>query len=152
MKLKTGLLASLIFLGGCTKFCSREQKVEEKKSVFFKSPQDGAVVTSPVEVVFGVTGMKVRPAMEDVHDKTSGHHHILIDDPKGFVEKGQAVPQDEKNIHYGKGETSTMLNLTPGIHTLTLQFADGAHLSYGKEMASTIKITVVSFEDEDLAD
>jgi len=29
-----------------------------------------------------------------------------------------------------------------GEHTLTLQLADGAHLSYGPAMATTIKVTV----------
>lgn len=80
--------------------------------------------------------------MEDVQDKTSGHHHILIDHPAGFIEKGVVIPTDARNIHFGKGETSTELSLSPGVHTLSLQFGDGAHLSYGKDMATTITIKV----------
>ncbi len=141
-------LTAVLLIAGCTKSCSRQQ--EHKTAVFFKGPEDGAVVTSPVEVSFGVTGKKVRPALEDINEKSSGHYHLLIDNPQGFIEKGQAIPNDEKNIHLDKGELSTSLIIPPGIHTLTLQFADGAHLSYGKEMASTIQVTIVEFSEEDM--
>jgi len=138
-----GLLL-MILLPGCTKSCEKAgEKKEAEKSVFFVEPKDHAEVTSPVHVKFGVKGMAVRPALEDINDKTSGHHHLLIDDPKGFVEKGQAVPADATHIHYGKGETETYIELSPGLHTLSLQFADGAHLSYGKDMATSITVTVL---------
>lgn len=145
------LFSSLIVVSGCSKSCSKPTEVKkDHPTVFFKSPENEAVLTSPVEIVFGVSGMKVRPALEDVNETTSGHHHLLIDHPVGYIEKGQPIPSDERHIHFGKGETSTSLILAPGIHTLTLQFANGAHLSYGKEMAQTIKVTVVEFSEEDM--
>jgi len=141
-------VAVLTVSSACTKSCKGTQQEgnQETASVFFKSPKDGDVLTSPVTIEFGVNGMTVRPALEDVNDKKSGHHHLLIDSPTGFVEAGQAVPADERNVHYGLGETTATVVLTPGVHTLTAQFADGAHLSYGKEMANTISITVVEKE------
>jgi hypothetical protein len=36
------------------------------------------------------------------------------------------------------------MELAPGEHTLTLQFADGAHMSYGPTLASTIKVKVLA--------
>lgn len=144
------MAASLMILtSGCTKSCGKnhEEKQEhgkaEEASVFFVEPANNAQVTSPVKVVFGLKGMKVRPALEDVQDKSSGHHHILIDHPQGFIEKGQVITADEKHIHYGKGETEAVIELSPGVHTLTLQLADGAHISYGKELSATISVTVV---------
>jgi|SRR5579871_213107 len=139
--LTIGFLLLLALVPGCTKSCEKAPG-GEKVGVFFIEPKDNAHVVSPVLVKFGVIGMTVRPAMEDVNDKTSGHHHLLIDDPKGYVEKGQVVPTDATHIHYGKGEESAEVALSPGVHTLTLQFADGAHISYGKDMAATITITV----------
>lgn len=137
-------VVTLLLLSGCTKSCEKTQENKALEvAVFFETPSNNAEVTSPVEVKFGVKGMKVRPALQDVNDKTSGHHHILIDNPKGYIEKGQAIPVDAQHIHYGKGETSAQIDLPPGVHTLSMQFADGAHLSYGKEMAATITITVV---------
>ncbi|MDP2341711.1 MAG: DUF4399 domain-containing protein [Deltaproteobacteria bacterium] len=108
--------------------------------VSFANLKDGDVVTSPVVVKFGVEGFTVRPASEDVLDKTSGHHHLTIDggpDPLGAV-----VAKDATHLHFGKGETEASVPLTPGPHTLTMQFADGAHFSYGPPMSKTIKVTV----------
>lgn len=135
-----------LFSASCQKACSKQ--TSEQPSVYFENLKDGDKVTSPFEVKFGVKGMTVRPAMEDINDKTSGHHHILIDQPQGFIEEGQAIPVDEKHIHYGKGQTSGMIELAPGIHSLSLQFADGAHRSYGKKMAATISVTVLVPENK----
>lgn len=108
--------------------------------VFFVSPSDGATVKSPLKVVFGLEGMRVRPAGEDVTDQTSGHHHLIIDG--AFVPKGGVVPMDAQHIHFGKGQTETEVTLTPGAHTLTMQLADGAHISYGEPLSATIKVVV----------
>jgi hypothetical protein len=108
--------------------------------VYFKNLKDGDTISKEQKVVFGVEGMKIRPAGEDATDKKSGHHHLIIDG--GFVPQGQVIPADATHLHFGKGQTETMLKLTPGPHTLTLQFADGAHRSYGESMSATIHVTV----------
>ncbi|VVD94614.1 DUF4399 domain-containing protein [Pandoraea terrigena] len=106
--------------------------------VYFVGPADGATVSNPVVVKFGVDGMAIKPA-GDMTSNT-GHHHLIIDgDP---VPAGQVVPTDETHLHFGKGQTETRVNLTPGDHTLTLQFANGAHQSYGPAMSQTIKVHV----------
>jgi hypothetical protein len=107
-------------------------------SVHFIEPKDGATVTSPVHVKFGVDGMKVAPA--GTMTEGTGHHHLIVDGEA--VPKGTVVPADDTHIHYGKGQTETDVKLPPGDHTLTMQFADGAHRSYGPEMSSTIKVHV----------
>lgn len=112
--------------------------VPEGASVNFVSPADGAKVKSPVKVVFGATGLTVEAAGE-VHEG-AGHHHLILDD-RG-TDAGAAVPADEKHIHFGKGQTETEVELTPGDHLLTMQFADGLHRSYGEPLRATIKITV----------
>lgn len=146
MKLSVYFLCTAMLLSfGCEKSCKGKEEARQPR-VFFISPTDQEIVTSPVTIKFGVEGMKIKPAGEDINDKTSGHHHLFIDDPKGFLDKGQASPTDATHIHYGKGETETTINLTPGKHSLSLQFADGAHLSYGKEMSATITIEVKSAE------
>ncbi len=58
------------------------------------------------------------------------------------------MPTDSTHIHFGKGQTNTDLELNPGMHTLTLQFADGLHQSYGEKMSATIEIEVVEEEEE----
>lgn len=106
--------------------------------VFFVEPKNGATVTSPVHVVFGLEGMALAPAGDLDPDK--GHHHLLID--AGPVQKGLVIPATDKSIHFGKMQTETDLKLPPGDHTLTLQFGDGAHQSFGPEMSQTIQIHV----------
>ncbi|MBI3394762.1 MAG: DUF4399 domain-containing protein [Spirochaetia bacterium] len=115
--------------------------------VFFVSPKEGAVISGPakdgkvpVKVQMGVEGMVVEPAGE-VH-AGKGHHHILIN--RDTVEQGGIIPPSDNKqvIHYGKGQTEAELNLEPGSYTLTLQFADGSHASYGPNLSSTIHIKV----------
>lgn len=112
--------------------------VPEGARVFFAEPTNGSFVDSPVAVVMGVEGMEVKPAGEIVPG--TGHHHIIVNGDA--IAEGGVVPKDTQHIHYGKGETETELELPPGEHTLRLQFANGAHLSYGEKMSATITVKV----------
>jgi hypothetical protein len=107
-------------------------------SVSFIEPADGAVVSSPFTVRFGVSGMEVKPA-GDMTPGT-GHHHLLIN--QDSIPAGQSIPVDDTHLHFGKGQTDTSLTLPPGKYKLTMQFANGAHQSYGPELSKTIHITV----------
>ncbi|MEO6423045.1 MAG: DUF4399 domain-containing protein [Candidatus Nitrotoga sp.] len=110
-----------------------------EQRVFFIEPKDGAVVGNEVKVVMGVQGMEIKPAGAVVEN--TGHHHLLIDVPQQ-LNAGEAVPAgSDKHLHFGKGQTETTIKLAPGTHTLTLQFANGAHASYGEKMRSTISVT-----------
>lgn len=106
--------------------------------VHFVEPTDGATVSSPLRVEMGVSDMTVQPAGQIVEG--TGHHHLIIDGEP--VAAGTPVPADERHLHFGKGQTETTIELAPGKHTLTLQFADGLHQSYGPAMSKTIEITV----------
>jgi hypothetical protein len=106
--------------------------------VYFVNIKDGNKVQSPLIVEMGVIGMKVEPAGKP--DEGKGHHHLIIDG--SYVEKGMMVPKDATHLHFGKGQTTDTLILTPGTHTLTLQFANGVHESYGKDWSKTISVEV----------
>jgi Domain of unknown function (DUF4399) len=110
----------------------------ENTGVYFVNLKDGDAVKSPVVIQMGISGMAVEPA--GANNEGKGHYHIIIDG--SFVEKGQMVPKDETHLHFGKGQTVDTLALSPGEHTLTLQFADGMHMSYGKDWSKTIKVNV----------
>ena len=49
---------------------------------------------------------------------------------------------DATHKHYGKGQSEGELVLEPGKHTITLQFANALHESYGKEFAKKITVNV----------
>lgn len=111
----------------------------EGARVFFVNLTDGQEISLPFTLQMGVEGMEVEPAGALNYGK--GHHHLIIDG--GFMEKGSSVPFDGQHIHFGKGQTETVLDsLTAGEHRLTLQFANGAHLSYGEALSATIKVVV----------
>ena len=111
----------------------------ESPAVRFAQPDDGATVSSPFEVVMEATGLVVEPSGE-VNDG-AGHFHILVD--TDFVAAGEVIPTNEKHLHYGKGQTTVSLELSPGEHTLRLQFADGAHTALeGEQFQDTISVIV----------
>ena len=115
------------------------QELTEGQKVMFTNLEDGQVVTSPLAVEFGVEGMEVVPA--GAIEANKGHHHLLIN--HDFIPAGNVIPAgDSTLLHFGKGQLSTEVNLAPGEYKLTMQFANGAHMSYGEQMSSTISVTV----------
>jgi|GEM_PF-318634 len=115
------------------------QPPPREAKVAFRQPTDGAVVSSPVAVAMDMDMMEVRPAGEVVDG--SGHHHLIVDG--AAIPVGEVVPKDATHIHYGDGSSAAQVELSLGEHTLTLQFADGAHRSFGPALSETVTVTVV---------
>jgi Domain of unknown function (DUF4399) len=125
-------------LVGCAAPSNPNQAPSAAQGVYFMEPANGATVTSPFMVKFGVKGMQVQAAGDQVANV--GHHHLLIN--LESKPKGEIIPFDDAHIHFGKGQTETMVTLKPGTYKITMQFADGYHLSYGKDMSATMTVTV----------
>jgi len=106
--------------------------------VYIISPKDGAVVHNPVLVQFGLKGMGIAPA--GIKFDNTGHHHLLIDTAPP-ADAGAPLPATDKIVHFGKGQTETTLNLTPGKHTLQLLLADLNHVPHSPPVISP-KITI----------
>jgi len=121
--------------------CSESET--KQAHVSFVQPVDGATVGRTFKVVMAVEGMKVHKAGEIIPG--TGHHHLIIDGNGGedyYLPMHAVVVKDHTHLHFGKGQTETTLHLFPGKHTLTLQFADGHHKSYGRALSKTITVTV----------
>lgn len=108
-------------------------------NVYFISPKDGAKLHGPVTVQFGLKGMGIAPA--GIKFDNTGHHHLLIDTDIKDVNLDESMPMTDKIVHFGKGQTETTLNLSPGKHTLELLFADYTHRSFDPPLHSA-KITI----------
>ncbi len=106
--------------------------------VYIISPKDGAKVSSPVTVQFGLKGMGIAPA--GVKIENTGHHHLLID-ADAPTDLSQPLPASEKLVHFGKGQTETSVKLTPGKHTLQLLLGDSTHVPHNPPVISK-KITI----------
>ncbi|MEO0937674.1 MAG: DUF4399 domain-containing protein [Pseudomonadota bacterium] len=115
--------------------------------VYFVTLEDGATVSGPVTVAFGLKGMGVAPAGTLL--EMTGHHHLLINRaPYGTLETDAeffefGIPGDENHIHFGGGQTETTLQLAPGTYTMQLLLGDVDHIPHDPVIASeVITITV----------
>lgn len=140
--MKSAIAAALVALSLAA--CGQESEMKRTPSpagakVFFIEPADGATVTNPVTVKFGIEGMEVAPAGTD--KPNTGHHHVLIDTVLEDFES--PIPADDTHKHFGKGQTETQLELTPGEHSLQLLFGDQNHIPHDPVVESeSITITV----------
>lgn len=102
-------------------------------------PNDGQVIGAgkPFRVWFGLRYMGVAP--KDVKFPNTGHHHLLID--TDLPPADQEIPSDRNHLHFGAGETETMLELPPGKHTLQLLMGDDKHIPHNPPVHSK-KITI----------
>lgn len=129
-------MKKIIFLLILVSFC---KKPTEQK-VYFLEPKDGAELKSPVKFMMKAEGVEVAPAGEV--KLNSGHHHILINTDS--IPEGMMVPfVEKKTYHFGKAQTEAEINLEKGEYEVELQFANGAHISYGPKLSSKIKFKVV---------
>ena len=113
----------------------------EGAAAYIIAPADGATVTSPVTVVFGLRGMGIAPA--GVGKEGTGHHHLLIDIEPEALDLDAALPADDHVKHFGGGQTETSLELAPGRHTLRLLLGDTNHVPFDPPVVSEeITVTV----------
>jgi len=115
--------------------------------VYFVNVEDGQTVSSPVTIVFGLSGMGVAPA--GTEKEMTGHHHLLINRPPlGQGEDGAdefefGLPSDDNHKHFGGGQTEVTLDLPASTHTLQLVLGDAGHVPHATPIVSdVISITV----------
>ncbi len=110
--------------------------------LYFVNLSDGDTVSSPVKIVFGLSGMGVAPA--GTEKEMTGHHHLLIDRPplgegeNGAEELVNGLPADDHHKHFGGGQTEVTLDLAPGPHTLQLVLGDHGHVPHDPPVVSDV--------------
>jgi len=114
-------------------------EIPANAKVFFENLKDGQSVTSPLKIKMGAEGLSVDTA-NGILKPASGHHHILINIDS--IPAKEVIKKDSVHIHFGNAQTEAELSLPPGKHTLTLQFADALHRSYGSRLAHKITVDV----------
>ena len=108
--------------------------------VYIESPENGALVQSPVEIVFALDGMELAPA--GTYATNTGHHHLIIDNE--LPDLGMPIPSDKNHLHFGKAQDRVLLDLEPGLHTLQLLLGDGSHIPHQPPLISEkIEIRIV---------
>lgn len=109
----------------------------EGARVWFVSPGDGAALTSPFMVEFGLEGMGLVPAGE-IGEHT-GHHHLLVNTPLPRMDL--PIITDDAHMHFGLAQTNVELSLEPGTYTLQLLLGDDLHIPHDPPVMSDV-ITV----------
>ena len=93
-------------------------------------PKNGATVKSPVHIVFGSEAVHDCPrapgeiAPEAVRANT-GHFHLGVD--TDCLAAGTVIPKANPWVHFGMGNNTIDMQLTPGPHKLVVQAGDDRH-------------------------
>lgn len=106
--------------------------------VYIGWPLDGATVNGThIKIWFGTRNFGIAPA--GVTKPNTGHHHLLIDVPVPPLD--QPIPNDRNHLHFGLGQTETVIELPPGKHTLQLLMGDADHVPHDPPLISK-RITI----------
>jgi hypothetical protein len=110
--------------------------------VYFAEPANGAMVKSPVHVVFASDKFTIAAVpqgeVKDVRAGT-GHYHLGVDTK--CLAPGTVIPKADPWIHFGMGNNSIDMQLTPGMHTLVVQAGDDKHTTI-TGLCETITVNV----------
>ena len=110
------------------------------EKVYFINLEDGDELKSPFLIQFGLSGKGIAPAGIDVDN--TGHHHLLIN--QNEINYSMPIPSSDQHLHFGLGQTETVLNLPLGKHKLQLVLGDKFHIPHNPPLISEIiEITVI---------
>jgi len=111
--------------------------------VYFVEPKDGATVKSPVKFQFAADNFTIAPVpagtVEHPREGT-GHHHLGVE--MDCLPPGQEIPKGTPGwVHFGKGDNTIEMQLTPGKHKFSLEAGDDLHRTI-PGLCQTITINV----------
>lgn len=134
--MKTNKMTAFVLMAGLSisTMSFAATPISKEASVYIVSPAHGQVVTSPVTVVFGLSGAGVAPA--GIDKKNTGHHHLIINAETPNMKN--SIAKDESHRHFGGGQTQTTLKLSPGKHTLQLVLGDKSHIPHHPPVVSKV--------------
>lgn len=129
--MKYFIFSSFLFLSS---FISSEAKV------YFINLSDGDQVQSPFLIQFGLSDMGIAPAGTDRNN--TGHHHLLIN--VNDIDLSKPIPSSSNHIHFGGGQTESLVELLPGSYSMQLVLGNMTHTPHDPPVISQkINITVI---------
>lgn len=133
-------LALVVLVLAATAGCSDD---DNSTSVSITSPDDGGRIAGTATIEMAAEGLTIEAAGEP--REGAGHFHVIIDD--GCIDEGDPVPKDVDHVHFGKGQSSGSLYLTPGPHKLCLQAADGGHIARSETDTVDVLVGIESLDE-----
>jgi hypothetical protein len=140
MIFRMGIALFAVFAVASVKPATAQTPSPAGAKVYFINLKDGAEVSSPFLVQFGLSGMGIAPA--GVEKPNTGHHHLLIDTKLSAEQMKEPIPADDTHKHFGGGQTETMVTLSKGQHTLQLVLGDWTHIPHAPPVMSE-PITII---------
>ena len=129
--MKYFIFSSFLFLSS---FISSEAKV------YFINLSDGDQVQSPFLIQFGLSDMGIAPA--GMERNNTGHHHLLIN--VNDIDLSKPIPSSSNHIHFGGGQTESLIELLPGSYSMQLVLGNMTHTPHDPPVISQkINITVI---------
>ena len=114
--------------------------ISANPKVYFINLEDGDRLESPFLIQFGLSGMGVAPAGTD--RANTGHHHLLIN--VNEIDLSKPIPSSSSHIHFGGGQTESLIDLMPGDYSMQLVLGDMTHTPHNPPIISQrINITVI---------
>lgn len=114
--------------------------ISANPKVYFINLEDGDRLESPFLIQFGLSGMGIAPAGTD--RANTGHHHLLIN--VNEIDLSKPIPSSSSHIHFGGGQTESLVDLMPGDYSIQLVLADMTHTPHNPPIISQrINITVI---------
>ncbi|HKE82202.1 MAG TPA: DUF4399 domain-containing protein [Vicinamibacterales bacterium] len=133
------LSAALVSVAACG---SSSPESKPASRVYFAEPANGAMVKSPVHLVFASDQFTIAAVpqgeVKEVRANT-GHYHLGTDTK--CLAPGTVIPKADPWIHFGMGNNTIEMQLTPGPHTLVLQAGDDKHTTI-TGLCETISVNV----------
>ena len=114
--------------------------ISANPKVYFINLEDGDRLESPFLIQFGLSGMGIAPAGTD--RANTGHHHLLIN--VNEIDLSKPIPSSSNHIHFGGGQTESLIDLMPGDYSMQLVLGDMTHTPHNPPIISQrINITVI---------
>jgi len=114
--------------------------ISANPKVYFINLEDGDRLESPFLIQFGLSGMGIAPAGTD--RANTGHHHLLIN--VNEIDLSKPIPSSSSHIHFGGGQTESLIDLMPGDYSIQLVLGDMTHTPHNPPIISQrINITVI---------
>jgi hypothetical protein len=124
------VLPVLVMVAGLGVYASAQaKKPAAKPKVFFIEPKEGAIVSSPVHMKFGSSGIEIAAVPPgDVTTARPGMAHYHIGVGVSCLPPGKNIVKGTPSwVHFGDGKSEIDMQLTPGRHKLALQLGDDLH-------------------------
>jgi hypothetical protein len=114
--------------------------ISSEAKVYFINLNDGDQVQSPFLIQFGLSDMGIAPAGMDRNN--TGHHHLLIN--VNDIDLSKPIPSSSNHIHFGGGQTESLVELLPGSYSMQLVLGNMTHTPHDPPVISQkINITVI---------